>query len=84
MLKQRYFYVLLGYRLQRGPGHIHQYFFIDEMYLDFDDTRRKKARAAKIAKGKARARPGGPAARRRCGGASPIGWGYGKSWQVSI
>ena len=46
LLKQRYFYVLLGYRLQRGPGHIHRYFFIDEMYLDFDDTRRKKARAA--------------------------------------
>lgn len=39
MLRQRYFIVLYGYRLVRGPGHIHSYFFIDEMYLDYDDTK---------------------------------------------
>lgn len=46
LLRQRYFTALFGYRLARGPGHIHFYFFIDEMYLDFDDTKAKKARAA--------------------------------------
>lgn len=46
LLKQRYFFVLLGFRITRGPGHIHSYFFIDEMYLNWDDTKATKARAA--------------------------------------
>ena len=46
LLRQRYFLVLLRYRLVRGPAHIHRYFFIDEMYLNFDDTKPSKARAA--------------------------------------
>ena len=46
LLRYRYFLALLGYRLLRGPAHVHSYYFIDEMYLNFDDTKAKKARAA--------------------------------------
>jgi len=45
LLYQRYFVFLLSFRLQRGPGAIHDLVMIDEMYLNLDDTKAKKARA---------------------------------------
>ena len=46
LLRHRYFLALLGHRLTRGPAHIHRYYFLDEMYLNLDDTKARAARAA--------------------------------------
>lgn len=45
LLRQRYFLTLLLNRVTYGVGAIHRYVMIDEMYLNYDDTRAAKARA---------------------------------------
>uniref|UniRef100_A0A7S3F389 Tc1-like transposase DDE domain-containing protein n=1 Tax=Haptolina ericina TaxID=156174 RepID=A0A7S3F389_9EUKA len=45
LLRQRYFDVVFAFRLLIGPSSIHRYIHIDETYVNFDNTRARKARA---------------------------------------